>query len=84
MTPTHDSGTDWWRDLLWGYWNGLTAGIVLLVHAFGGWRQYPFYNRADRSNWYDLGFILGAGTMLGPGNRKPRPHRRRKGANPSA
>jgi hypothetical protein len=31
----------WWQDLLWGFWNGLTAWLVLIVHIFGGWSQYP-------------------------------------------
>jgi hypothetical protein len=36
----------WWQDLLWGFWNGLTAWIVLIVHVFGGWKGFPFYNGA--------------------------------------
>jgi hypothetical protein len=35
----------WWADLLWGFWNGLTAWIV---HVFGGWEQLPSYN-AERA-----------------------------------
>ena len=45
----------WWADLLWGFWNGLTAWIVLVVHIFGGWEQFPFYNEARSGNWYDFG-----------------------------
>lgn len=52
----------WWQDLLWGFWNGLTAWIVLIVHIFGGWEQFPFYNVARSGNWYDVGFLLGAGS----------------------
>lgn len=36
----------WWQDLLWGLWNGLTAWIVLVVHAFGGGQGYLFYEIA--------------------------------------
>jgi hypothetical protein len=54
----------WWQDLLWGIWNGLTAWIVLIVHALGGWKQLPFYNTARGSNWYDFGFLIGAGSPL--------------------
>jgi hypothetical protein len=54
----------WWADLLWGSWNGLTAWIVLIVHVFGGWEQFPFYNEASSGNWYDFGFLLGAGSPL--------------------
>ena len=52
----------WWADLLWGFWNGLTAWIVLIVHVFGGWEGFPFYNVARAGNWYDVGFLLGAGS----------------------
>ena len=52
----------WWADLLWGFWNGLTAWIVLVVLIFGGWEQFPFYNEARGGNWYDFGCLLGAGS----------------------
>src|SRR3712207_8694376 len=52
----------WWADLLWGFWNGLTPWIVLIVHVFDGWEQFPFYNEAKSGNWYDFGFLLGAGS----------------------
>lgn len=54
----------WYMDLLWGLWNGLTACIVLIVHAFGGWAEYPFYDVARGGNWYDFGFLAGAGSPL--------------------
>ena len=50
------------EDLLWGFWNGLTAWVVLVVHIFGGWDQYPFYNVGRSGNWYNLGFLIGAGS----------------------
>jgi hypothetical protein len=63
----------WWADLLWGIWNGLTAWIVLIVHVFGGWEQFPFYNAARSRNWYDFGFLLGAGSpLLGTLGRRTR------------
>ena len=52
----------WWQDLLWGIWNGLTAWIVLIVHVFGQWSEFPFYNTARAGNWYDFGFLLGVGS----------------------
>ena len=54
----------WWHYLLWGFWNGLSAWVVLIAHVFGGWKGYPFYNAARGSNWYDIGFLLGAGSPL--------------------
>ena len=54
----------WWQDVLWGAWNGLSAWIVLIVHIFGGWDGFPLYNLARGGNWYDLGFLIGAGSPL--------------------
>lgn len=52
----------WWHDLLWGLWNGLTAWIVLIAHVIDRWETQPFYDMARSGNWYDLGFLLGAGS----------------------
>jgi hypothetical protein len=54
----------WWQDLLWGAWNGCTAWIVLLAHILGFWDQFPLYNEARSGNWYDLGFLIGAGSLF--------------------
>ena len=54
----------WWHDVLWGFWNGLTGWIVLIVHVFGGWDQYRVYDPARMGNWYDFGFLVGAGSPL--------------------
>jgi hypothetical protein len=52
----------WWHDLLWGFWNGLTAWFVLIVHVFGGWERFSVYDVARSGNWYDFGFLIGAGS----------------------
>lgn len=52
----------WWQDLLWGLWNGITAWIILIVHVFGGWDSHAVYNSARSGNWYDFGFLAGAGS----------------------
>jgi hypothetical protein len=55
-------------DLPWGFWNGLTAWIVLIVHVFGGWSEFPVFDAARSGNWYDFGFLVGAGSpLLGAG-----------------
>ena len=54
----------WWHDLLWGFWNGLTPWVVLIVHVLGGWDDFPFYNVAKTGKWYDFGFLLGAGSAV--------------------
>jgi hypothetical protein len=63
----------WWQDVLMGFWNGLTAWIVLVVHVVGGWAQYPLYDAARSGNWYDFGFLLGAGSpFLGAAGSRAR------------
>jgi hypothetical protein len=57
-------GDMWWQEVLWGFWNGLSSWVVLIVHAFGGWHEYPFFDTARSGNWYDCGFLLGAGSPL--------------------
>jgi hypothetical protein len=64
-------------DLPWGFWNGLTAWIVLIVHVFGGWSEFPVFDVARSGNWYEFGFLVGAGSPLlgaagaGARNRTP-------------
>ena len=71
----------WWHDLVWGLWNGLTAWIVLVVHVFGGWAGSPVYDAARSGNWYDLGFLVGAGSpVLGAAGARGRGPTRRSGA----
>ena len=42
----------WWQDLLWGFWNGLTAWVVLILHIFGYWESQPFYDSARSGGWW--------------------------------
>jgi len=68
----------WWHNLLWGLWNGLTAWIVFIVHLFGAWDRFSVYDSARSGNWYDFGFLLGAGSPLfGAFAGKDRAKRRR-------
>lgn len=69
----------WWQDVLWGLWNGLSAWVVLIAHAFGAWERFPFYNVARSGNGYDLGFLIGAGSPLlgAAGGRGQSRHRTR-------
>ena len=52
----------WWHDLLWGLWNGITAWIVLIAHVFNALEGQPVYDVTRAGNWYDVGFLLGAGS----------------------
>jgi hypothetical protein len=54
----------WYLDLIYGFWNGITAWVVLIVHIFGGWQEFPFYDIARSGGWYDFGFLVGAGSPL--------------------
>jgi hypothetical protein len=54
----------WYADLFAGFWNGLIAWAVLLLHVFGAWNGHEFYNTAKSGNWYDFGFLVGAGSPL--------------------
>jgi hypothetical protein len=53
---------EWWQNWLWGVWNGLTAWVVLIAHAFGLWPDFPFYDTACSGNWYGFGFLVSAGS----------------------
>ena len=66
----------WWQDLLFGYWNGVTAWIVFVVHLFGAWADLPLYDVARSGGWYDFGFLAGAGSPLfGAASARPRSDR---------
>ena len=53
-----------WMDAFPGFWNGLTAWLVLVVHIFGAWGEFPIYDLARNGNWYAFGFLVGAGSPL--------------------
>ena len=63
----------WWHDVLWGFWNGVTAWIILIAHVFSGWERFRLYDVNRSGNWYDFGFLVGAGSpilgMFGRQNR---------------
>ena len=52
------------EDVLWGIWNGITAWPLLVLHVFDAWERYPVYNVARDSGWYQLGFLVGAGSPV--------------------
>jgi hypothetical protein len=64
----------WWKDLLLGFWNGLSAWVVLIAHAFGAWKRFPVYDVPRGGNWYDFGFLVGASFLFlgGAGSRRQR------------
>lgn len=50
------------EDFLWGLWNGITAWPLLIIHVFDAWERYPVYNVSRDGGWYQLGFLIGAGS----------------------
>lgn len=42
----------------------MTAWINLIAHVFGWWDRFPFYDPDRSGNWYDFGFLVGAGSPL--------------------
>ncbi len=52
------------EDLLFGLLNGITAWPLLLLHVFGFFMQFPVYEVARNTAWYQFGFLLGAGSPL--------------------
>jgi hypothetical protein len=67
-----------WKNFLWGFWNGITAWVVFIVHVFGKWPEYPLYDTKRSGGWYDFGFLLGASSSLvgssgrGRGSTRPK------------
>jgi hypothetical protein len=51
-------------DFLYGLLNGLTAWPLLLLHIFGLLSQYPVYDIARNTGWYQFGFLIGAGSPI--------------------
>lgn len=54
----------WWHDVLWGLFNGFTGWIVVIAHIFGFMEDQALYDPVRSGNWYDVGFLLGAGSPL--------------------
>ncbi len=52
------------EQFLWGIWNGITASPLLGLHVFDVWQRYPVYNVGRDGGWYQLGYLIGAGSPL--------------------
>ena len=57
-----------------GLWHGIIAPITFLVSLFVD--DVSIYEVHNSGNWYDFGFVLGAGILFGGGNRGARRRRR--------
>ena len=56
---------------LWkGLWHGIIAPITFIVSLFTD--SIHFYEVHNNGNWYNLGFVIGAGILFGGGSRAAR------------
>ena len=60
-----------WR----GLWHGIIAPITFVISLFTD--AMHFYEVHNNGNWYDFGFVLGAGILAGGGTFGSRRRRRR-------
>lgn len=52
------------ENILYGLLNGLTAWPLLILHIFGVFAEYPVYDVARHTAWYQFGYLIGAGSPL--------------------
>lgn len=48
-----------------GLWHGMIAPITFVISLFTD--NVNFYEVHNNGNWYDLGFVIGAGILFGGG-----------------
>jgi hypothetical protein len=48
-----------------GLWHGIIAPVTFIISLFTD--EVNFYEVHNNGNWYDFGFVLGAGILLGGG-----------------
>mgnify|MGYP005840142631 FL=1 len=48
-----------------GLWHGIIAPLTFIISLFS--RRVHFYEVHNNGNWYNLGFVLGAGILFGGG-----------------
>ncbi|HZD17203.1 MAG TPA: hypothetical protein VE669_03575 [Actinomycetota bacterium] len=68
-TPTGEVAGFWL-----GLWHGIIAPITFVVSLFSD--TVNVYEVHNNGNWYNFGFVLGAGVLLGGGGAGSRGRRR--------
>jgi len=58
-----------------GLWHGFIAPVTFVISLFTD--NVNLYEVHNNGNWYDFGFVLGAGILFGGGSRGARGARRR-------
>lgn len=67
-----DGAAGFWK----GLWHGIIAPVTFIVSLFT--KNVQFYEVFNNGNWYNLGFVLGAGILFGGGAGAKRRRRRRR------
>jgi hypothetical protein len=57
-----------------GLWHGIIAPITFVISLFND--NVNIYEIHNNGNWYNFGFVLGAGVLLGGGGAGTRARRR--------
>jgi len=57
-----------------GLWHGIIAPVTFIISLFTD--NIQMYEIHNNGNWYDFGFVLGAGILFGGGHRASRKKRR--------
>lgn len=52
------------EDILFGILNGITAWPLLILHVFSVFTEYPVYDIVRNTPWYQVGFLMGAGSPI--------------------
>lgn len=60
--PDADTAAGFWL----GLWHGIIAPVTFLISLFTD--SVNFYEVHNNGNWYDFGFVLGAGILFGGGS----------------
>ena len=69
-TPGPDGGlAGFWR----GLWHGIIAPVAFVISLFTD--NVNFYEVHNNGNWYNFGFVLGAGILTGGGLFGSRKHK---------
>lgn len=62
-TPMPDEG--WVAGFWMGLWHGIIAPVTFIISLFT--ENVRVYEVHNNGGWYDFGFVLGAGILLGGG-----------------
>jgi hypothetical protein len=58
-----------------GLWHGIISPITFVISLFK--ESVNFYEIHNNGNWYNFGFVVGAGILFGGGGATARPRKRR-------